>query len=56
MGEINKDMSSLYFVLDVLCLFEARVPEFDTKPLSPTAVNCTCTVYTVHRTVTFWEI
>ncbi len=37
--EISKDMSSLYFGLDVFCQFEARVPEFD-------AVFCVqCTLY-----------
>jgi hypothetical protein len=27
--EFSKEMSSLYFGLDVFCQFEARVPEFD---------------------------
>ncbi len=56
--EISKDMSSLLFGLAVFCLFEARVPEFDTQPLPlsppPTAVDCT--VYTVRRTLRqFWD-
>ncbi len=32
--EISKEMSSLYFELAVFRLFEARVQEFDTRPLS----------------------
>jgi hypothetical protein len=28
-NEISKEMSSLFFGLDVFCQFEARVPEFD---------------------------
>jgi hypothetical protein len=28
--EINKEMSWLYFGLDMFCQFKARVPEFDT--------------------------
>jgi hypothetical protein len=27
--EISKEMSSLYFGLDVFCQFESKVPEFD---------------------------
>ncbi len=38
-NEISTEMSSLYFGLSVFCLFEARVPEFDTLPLPPTAVH-----------------
>ncbi len=32
--EISKEMSSLYFGLDVFCLFETRVPEFTHIPVS----------------------
>ncbi len=42
-SKISKDMS-LYFGLDVFCLFEARVPQFDTQPLPPDScgsVQCT---------------
>jgi hypothetical protein len=35
--EISKEMSSFYFGLAVFCLFEARVLEFDTQPLSPSS-------------------
>jgi hypothetical protein len=37
--EISKEMSSLYFRLAVLCLFEARVPEFGTQSFSPAIVG-----------------
>jgi hypothetical protein len=37
--EISKEMSSLYFGLAVFCLFDARVPEFETQPSPP--VQCT---------------
>ncbi len=37
----------MYFGLDVFCLFEARVPERDTQPLPPTAVDVYST-YTVY--------
>jgi hypothetical protein len=45
--EIGKEMSSLYFGLDVFCLLEARVPELDTQPL-PTN---NCGLYSVHSTL-----
>ncbi len=32
-------MSLLYFGITVFCLFEARVPEFDSQPLPPAAVE-----------------
>jgi hypothetical protein len=35
---ISKEMSSLYFGLDVFCLFEAGVPEFEA-------------VFSIHRTL-----
>jgi hypothetical protein len=41
--EISKEMSPLYFELDVFCLFEAVVPEFYTQPLLPNS----CGLYTV---------
>ncbi len=31
--EISKEMSSLFFGLAVFCPFEARLPEFDKRPL-----------------------
>ncbi len=37
--EISKEMSLLYFGLDVFCQFEARVPEFDQR--SVCSVYCT---------------
>ncbi len=37
--EISKEMTSLYFGLDVFCQFEARVPEFDA------VFNVQCTLY-----------
>jgi hypothetical protein len=48
--EISKEMSSLYFGLAVLCLFEARVLEVDKQPLPPIK----CTLYTEHC-VKFWD-
>ncbi len=47
--EISKEMSSFYFGVSVFCLFEARVPEFDTQPLLPNS----CGLYIVHC-VKFW--
>ncbi len=47
--EIGKEMSSLFFRLSVLCLFEARVPEFDKVPLLPDS----CGLYTEHC-IKFW--
>ncbi len=41
--EISKEMSSLYFGLDVCCQFEARVPESDQ-----------CSVYSVHKL--YWRV
>ncbi len=35
-------MSSLYFVLDVFCLYEARAPEFDMQPLVPNSGGLYC--------------
>jgi hypothetical protein len=32
--EVSQEMSAFYFGLAVFCLFEARVPEFDMKPLA----------------------
>jgi hypothetical protein len=54
--EISKEMSSLYFGLAVLSLFEARVPEFDTQPQAPDS----CGLYSVHymyteHCVKFWD-
>jgi hypothetical protein len=41
--EIGKEMSLMYFRLAVVCLFEARVPEFDMQPTPhpPDSVHCT---------------
>jgi hypothetical protein len=39
--KISKEMSSLYFGLALFCLFEARVPEFDTQPLPPNSCGLT---------------
>jgi hypothetical protein len=38
--EISTEILSLYFGLAVFRLFEARVPEFNTQPLPPPAVEC----------------
>jgi hypothetical protein len=47
-SEISKEMSSLYFVHAVSCLFEeATVPEFDTQRLPPAS----CGLYSVHSTL-----
>jgi hypothetical protein len=37
--EINKEMSSLYFGLDVFCQFDAKVPELDA------VFSVECTLY-----------
>jgi hypothetical protein len=42
-SEIRKEMSSLYFGLDVCCQFEAIVLEFDA------VFSVQCTLYTVQR-------
>jgi hypothetical protein len=38
-------MSPLYFGLDVICLFEARVPEFEPTPPPDSCESVQCTVY-----------
>jgi hypothetical protein len=43
--EIRKEMSSLYFGLAVFCLFEARIPEFDTQP----PLHAACTHWTLRQ-------
>ncbi len=57
--EIRKEMSSLYFALDIFFQFEAKVPEYDAMY----TVHCTlCTVHSCWRgqgllvnSVTFWD-
>jgi hypothetical protein len=58
-SKISKEMLSLYFELDVFCLFEARVPEFDPQPL-PLAVEmfsvqCRLNTATNHVTTEYTE-
>jgi hypothetical protein len=44
---MSKQMSLLNFALAVICLFEARVPEVDTPPLSLDCRSVHC--------LTFWD-
>jgi hypothetical protein len=44
----RKEMLLLYFELDVFCLFETRVPEFDA------VFSVQCTVYTVLYSPQLW--
>ncbi len=45
--EINIEVLSSLFGLAVSCLFEARVPEFETQPLPPPPPS-SCWLYSVH--------
>jgi hypothetical protein len=50
--EISKEMSSWYFGQAVFCLFEARVPEFDTQTLPSPPCNIHYTLNTASNSGT----